>query len=327
MYEHTSLSQDDFYQKGRWVEYPLTSLLLWPPRSLSAGMWSRRSHDSLNEKWMRSWMRNVWSGQGPASSLICAAILILEFQSIGNESLAALLWWVPIFLLTWDCGLFGSLNTVQTLRAGSLQLLIDGVLLQSVSAKIHCLAAVHICSPTWFTLWLGMWWGAAISTSLSPPWLLASQHAHIPIKSRPLRPLCLSQQARMLPKPTWVDPFSFTHAYQRHLDVPSWCFFSSLSYLVTWRSFLQLFCIGDLPISNWFSVRIIPHVDVFLMCFVGEGEFHILLLHHLDPLQEELLSLLSKHIVGCCVRLIHFSNLYIIEKLSFIVCTVVFLYF
>ena len=82
---------------------------------------------------------------------------------------------------------------------------------------------------------------------------------------------------------------------------------------------MQLFYIGDLPISSWFSVRIIPHVDVFLMCFVGEGEFHILLLHHLDPLQEELLSLPSKHAVGSCVRLIHFSKLCIIEKLSFIV--------
>ena len=106
MCEDTSLSQD-FFQKGIWVEYPLTSLPLWPPGSLSAGMWSRRSHDSLNEKWMRSWMRNVWSGQGPASSLICAAIFILEFQSIGNESLVALLWWVPIFLLPRDCGLCG----------------------------------------------------------------------------------------------------------------------------------------------------------------------------------------------------------------------------
>ena len=107
MCEDTSLSQDDFFQKGIWVEYPLTSLPLWPPGSLSAGMWSRRSHDSLNEKWMRSWMRNVWSGQGPASSLICAAIFVLELQSIGNESLVALLWWVPIFLLPRDCGLCG----------------------------------------------------------------------------------------------------------------------------------------------------------------------------------------------------------------------------
>ena len=31
----------------------------------------------------------------------------------------------------------------QTLRAGSLQLLIDGVLLQSVSVKIHCLAVAQ----------------------------------------------------------------------------------------------------------------------------------------------------------------------------------------
>ena len=34
--------------------------------------------------------RNVWSGQGPASSLNCSAGLILEFQSTGNESLVTL---------------------------------------------------------------------------------------------------------------------------------------------------------------------------------------------------------------------------------------------
>ena len=31
-------------------------------------------------------MRDMWSGKGPASSLNCPAILVLEFQSIGNES-------------------------------------------------------------------------------------------------------------------------------------------------------------------------------------------------------------------------------------------------
>ena len=39
-------------------------------------------------------MRNMWSAQGPGSSLNCPAILILEFQSIGNESPIALLWGV-----------------------------------------------------------------------------------------------------------------------------------------------------------------------------------------------------------------------------------------
>ena len=34
----------------------------------------------------------MWSGQGPASSLNCPAILLLEFQSIGNESPITLPW-------------------------------------------------------------------------------------------------------------------------------------------------------------------------------------------------------------------------------------------
>ena len=34
----------------------------------------------------------MWPGQGPASSLICPAILVLEFQSIGNEFPIALPW-------------------------------------------------------------------------------------------------------------------------------------------------------------------------------------------------------------------------------------------
>ena len=41
---------------------------------------------------MTSSMRNIWSGQGPASSLNCPAILFLEFWSLGNEFPIALLW-------------------------------------------------------------------------------------------------------------------------------------------------------------------------------------------------------------------------------------------
>ena len=37
-------------------------------------------------------MRNMWSGQGPAFSLICPAVLTLEFQSTGNESQIILPW-------------------------------------------------------------------------------------------------------------------------------------------------------------------------------------------------------------------------------------------
>ena len=38
-------------------------------------------------------MRNTWSWQGPAFSLNCPAILVLEFCSIGNEFPVALSWW------------------------------------------------------------------------------------------------------------------------------------------------------------------------------------------------------------------------------------------
>jgi len=45
--------------------------------------------------------RNVWSSQGPAFSLTCPAILVLEFQSTGNESPTPLPWvgGAPISLL------------------------------------------------------------------------------------------------------------------------------------------------------------------------------------------------------------------------------------
>ena len=36
--------------------------------------------------------RNMWFGQGPASSLNCPVILVLEFQSIGNASPIVLPW-------------------------------------------------------------------------------------------------------------------------------------------------------------------------------------------------------------------------------------------
>lgn len=56
----------------------------------------------------------------------------------------------------------------------------------------------------------------------------------------------------------------------------------SLSYLVTWRSLLQLQLYKSffLPILSWFSMRIVPHISVFRMC-CGGGKLHVLLLHHL----------------------------------------------
>ena len=47
-------------------------------------VWSERSPDFE--------MRNMWSGQGPASSLNCSASLALELQSAGSESPVALPW-------------------------------------------------------------------------------------------------------------------------------------------------------------------------------------------------------------------------------------------
>ena len=55
---------------------------LWLSRSISVHVWLGSSPDSENEKYV------VW--QGPVSSLNCPAILILEFQSMGNESSIAL---------------------------------------------------------------------------------------------------------------------------------------------------------------------------------------------------------------------------------------------
>ena len=162
-----------------------------------------------------------------------------------------------------------------------------------------------------------MWWGAAVRSSLSPPWLLASQRAYIPIKSKPLKLLCLFQQARMLPKPTCVDPFSFTHAYQRHLDVPSWCLFSSLSYLVTWRSFLQL----------WLYRRSSAHFQLVFCenystcrCIFDAFCWWRWVSHPTPPSWSPLRKyfwVYYKYSVSYCVRLIYFSYLYIIEKLFF----------
>ena len=62
-----------------------TSLDMTPLHgAFSVHVWSKRSPDF--EK------RNMWSGQGPPSSLNCPAILILEFRSTGNESRIVLPW-------------------------------------------------------------------------------------------------------------------------------------------------------------------------------------------------------------------------------------------
>ena len=44
-------------------------------------------------------MRNMWYDQGPDSSLNYPALLVLEFQSTGNEPPIALLWLGACLLL------------------------------------------------------------------------------------------------------------------------------------------------------------------------------------------------------------------------------------
>ena len=74
---HTSLCQDGFCCKGLWAKHPLTALIfdLQGTFSCMCGLGSLQT----------SRTRNAWSGQGPASSLNCPTIPILEFQSTWNE--------------------------------------------------------------------------------------------------------------------------------------------------------------------------------------------------------------------------------------------------
>ena len=58
---------------------------LWLPRSLFCAMCVWGGLLTLG-------MRNMWSVQGPASSLNCPAILVLEFWSMDNESPIAFPW-------------------------------------------------------------------------------------------------------------------------------------------------------------------------------------------------------------------------------------------
>ena len=68
---HISLSQDGFYQRDIWVEYQLAPLCF----DLQGAFPHMRGQRGL----LTLRMRNMWSGQGPASSLNCLAVLILEF--------------------------------------------------------------------------------------------------------------------------------------------------------------------------------------------------------------------------------------------------------
>ena len=92
---HACLSQGGFYQKGMWVEHPLASL----PFNLQGGF----LHVCCQGGFLTARLRNMWPGQGPASSLNCLAILILKFWSLGNKSSITLPWRGPIYFLPqWD---------------------------------------------------------------------------------------------------------------------------------------------------------------------------------------------------------------------------------
>ena len=68
-----------FYCKGIWVEHSLTIL----PFGLQGAFLHMCGRGGL----LTLRTRDMWSEQGPASSLNCPAILVLEFWSIGNELL------------------------------------------------------------------------------------------------------------------------------------------------------------------------------------------------------------------------------------------------
>ena len=85
---HASLSQDGFYLKGLWVAWPQ---LASHPFDLQAAFLHMYGWGGF----LTSRMRNIWSGQGPVSSLIRPAVLILEFWSLGNESPITLPWGYP----------------------------------------------------------------------------------------------------------------------------------------------------------------------------------------------------------------------------------------
>ena len=81
---HTTLGQDGFYCRGLWLKYLLASL----PFDLQGTTRPMCSQGGL----LTSRRRNTWSGKGPASSLNCPAIVILDFWSIENESPTTLSW-------------------------------------------------------------------------------------------------------------------------------------------------------------------------------------------------------------------------------------------
>ena len=76
MCTHASL-QDGVYCKGLWIEHLLTSL----PFDLQGAFLCMCGHGSL----LTLRMRNIWPGQGPASSLNGLAMLIWKDPDTGKD--------------------------------------------------------------------------------------------------------------------------------------------------------------------------------------------------------------------------------------------------
>lgn len=131
----------------------------------------------------------------------------------------------------------------------------------------------------------------AVSVGLSPSWLLASWHGDTPQKQSqgPRHPSKLGWEGfcrarnyqcghslllRSLPGRFWCLPFFVVFLFH-----PGMCGFS-----------LQLWLF--LPVSSWFSVRFVSHVDITFDVFVGAFELHILLLCHRDLSPREFFLLL-----------------------------------
>ena len=78
-------------------------------------------------------------------------------------------------------------------------------------------------------------------------------------------PSLSSQQTRGLPGFALCGPFLLCRSLPWK-PVLSWFLFSHPTWLCRDSSY-SFGCIGDLlPVSNWFSVKNVPHGDVFLMC-------------------------------------------------------------
>lgn len=171
----------------------------------------------------------------------------------------------------------------------------------------HTRLSVALCcvvSRVCLSLWIGKYGGAIDArASFSLPWLSAKLHTwSLRVESRLLQPCHLtwwvfqSASGPVFPcrtqglgcqrpacSPGWgVHPYRPSPPYRAFpgLQVPTQCFFLCPTWLHGDLS-CSFGCIRVfLPISSWFSVRIVPHISVFLMCCAG-GKLHVLPLHHL----------------------------------------------